>query len=159
MISRGRGERKKIGTLTALCSSPSTIDAEIHVHVARFASLTTLLSALLAAQAVGAQSADTTSHGDKTFLTKRDLGIAGIALGTTALLSIWDPDIAKASQDSQYQSQSTHDLALRISKVNETTLTLAGIATWGVARLVKSPDVSAIALHATEAATRARVTR
>ena len=92
------------------------------MHVARFASLTTLLSALLAAQAVGAQSADTTSHGDKTFLTKRDLGIAGIALGTTALLSIWDPDIAKASQDSQYQSQSTHDLALRISKVNETTL-------------------------------------
>jgi membrane-associated phospholipid phosphatase len=116
------------------------------VHFARLASL----AALLAAHNVGAQVADTTSHVDKTFLTKRDLAISGIALGATTLLSIWDPNIARASQDSQYQSQSTHDLALRISKVNETTLTIAGIATWGVARLVKSPDVADIALHATE---------
>ena len=56
----------------------------------------------------------------------------------------------KASQDSQYQEQSLHQLALNISKVNETTLTLAGIATWGIARLVKSPDVADVALHATE---------
>ena len=116
------------------------------MHVARFASLT----ALLVAQTVGAQVADTTSHGDKTFLTKRDLAISGVALGATVFLSIWDPNIAKASQDSQYQDASLHQLALNISKVNETTLTLAGIATWGVARLVKSPDVADVALHATE---------
>lgn len=116
------------------------------MHVARFASLT----ALLVAQTLGAQAADSTSHGDKTFLTTRDLGIAGVALGATALLSIWDPNIAKASQDSQFQDQSLHQLALNISKVNETTLTLAGIATWGIARLVKSPDVADVALHATE---------
>ena len=116
------------------------------MHVARFASLT----ALFVAQTVGAQVTDTTSHGDKTFLTKRDLAISGIALGATALLSIWDPNIAKASQDSQFQGNSLHRLALDISKVNETTLTLAGIATWGVARLVKSPDVADVALHATE---------
>ena len=127
------------------------------MHVARIASLTALLSALVAAQTLGAQTVDTTSHGSKTFLTKRDLGIAGVALGTTALLSIWDPNIAKASQDSQYQSASLHRLALNISKVNETTLTLAGIATWGVARLVKSPDVADVALHATESVVLASV--
>ena len=120
------------------------------MHVARIASLTALVAALIAAQALGAQAPDSTSHGDKTFLTKRDLGIAGVALGATAFLSIWDPNIAQASQDSQYQDASLHRLALNISKVNETTLTLAGIATWGVARLVKSPDVADVALHATE---------
>jgi membrane-associated phospholipid phosphatase len=127
-----------------------TTETEYSVHVARIASLTALLAALAAAQTLGAQVADSTSHGTKTFLTRRDLGIAGVALGATALLSVWDPDIAQASQDSQYQSASLQRLALRISKVNETTLTLAGIATWGVARLVKSPDVADIALHATE---------
>jgi len=120
------------------------------VHGARIASLTRLIAALVAAQALGAQAVDSTSHGDKTFLTRRDLGIAGAALGATAFLSIWDPDIAKASQDSGFQNTSLHRIALDISKVNETTLTLAGIATWGVARLVKSPDVSDVALHATE---------
>jgi len=120
------------------------------VHVARIASLTALVAALIAAQALGAQAPDSTSHGDKTFLTKRDLGIAGVALGATAFLSIWDPNIAQASQDSQFQNNSLHQFALNVSKVNETTLTIAGIATWGVARLVKSPDVADVALHATE---------
>jgi len=127
------------------------------VHVARIASLTALLTALLAAQTLGAQTVDSTAHGDKTFLTRRDLGIAGVALGATAFLSIWDPNIAKASQDSDFQNQSLHQLALDISKVNETTLTLAGIATWGVARLVKSPDVADVALHATESVVLASV--
>ena len=120
------------------------------MHVARIASLTALVAALIAAQALGAQAPDSTSHGDKTFLTKRDLGIAGVALGATAFLSIWDPNIAQASQDSQFQNNSLHQFALNVSKVNETTLTIAGIATWGVARLVKSPDVADVALHATE---------
>jgi membrane-associated phospholipid phosphatase len=127
------------------------------VRVARIASLTALLGGLIAAQALGAQAVDSTSRIDKTFLTKRDLGIAGVALGTTAFLSIWDPNIAQASQDSEFQHQSLHRLALNISKVNETTLTLAGIATWGVARLVKSPDVADVALHATESVVLASV--
>jgi membrane-associated phospholipid phosphatase len=127
------------------------------VHVARIASLTALLTALVAAQTLGAQTPDSTSRGDKTFLTKRDLGIAGVALGATAFLSIWDPNIARASQDSEFQNTSLHRLALDISKVNETTLTIAGIATWGVARLVKSPDVADVALHATESVVLASV--
>jgi membrane-associated phospholipid phosphatase len=105
---------------------------------------------LLVAPPAMAQRADSVSRGAKTFLTRRDLAISGVALGATALLSRWDPDIARASQEPRFQSSSLHGLALDISKVNETTLTIGGIVTWGVARLVKSPDVSDIALHATE---------
>ena len=106
---------------------------------------------LLSAREASAQEADTTSRGDKTFLTRRDLAISGIALGASALLSVWDDDIAVASQESRYQSSSMHDFALGVSKVNETTLTIAGIVTWGIARLTKSRTVADIALHSTEA--------
>ena len=107
-----------------------------------------LLSLVLAAP-VSAQGPDTTAH-DKTFLTRRDLAIGGIALGATALLSHWDTDIAKASQKSRYQSDNLHNLALKISKVNETSLTLGGIAVYGIARLSGQRTVTDVALHATE---------
>jgi membrane-associated phospholipid phosphatase len=106
---------------------------------------------LFVARTSSAQGTDTTSRGDKTFLTRRDLAFSGIALGATALLSTWDDDIARASQDSRYQSSSTHDFALAVSKVNETTLTIAGVVTWGIARLSKSKTVADVALHSTEA--------
>jgi membrane-associated phospholipid phosphatase len=118
----------------------------------RFRSFTLLviLATPLAPPAHAQGGADSAARHDKTFLTRRDLGVAAVGLGAAALLSHWDRDIARASQESRFQSNSMHDLALGISKVNETTLTLGGIATWGIARLVKSPDVADIALHATE---------
>jgi membrane-associated phospholipid phosphatase len=109
-----------------------------------------LFLVLLITRVASAQGRDSASRGDKTFLTRRDLAISGVALGATALLSRWDDEIARESQTSRFQGSSTHDIALGISKVNETTLTIGGIVTWGIARLVKSPDVSDIALHATE---------
>ena len=99
---------------------------------------------------LGAQSPDTTSRGDKTFLTQRDLAISGIAFGATALLSIWDDDIAIASQKPKWQDQSTTDFANRVSKVHETTLTVSGIVIYGIGRLTKSKATADIALHATE---------
>jgi len=105
---------------------------------------------LLLVRPLGAQSADTTSQGDKTFLTKRDLAISGIAFGATALLSLWDDDIAIASQKPKWQKQSTRDFANRVSKVQETTLTVSGIVIYGIGRLTKSKATADIALHATE---------
>ena len=58
-----------------------------------------LLALLFVGHSLGAQTSDTTSRGDKTFLTKRDLALSGLALGATALLSVWDPDISLASRD------------------------------------------------------------
>jgi membrane-associated phospholipid phosphatase len=105
---------------------------------------------VLLGQQAEAQRVDTTGV-NKTFLVREDLIPVGIAIGATALLSHYDPDIAKSSQSSRFQSSSMHKLALNISKVNETSLTIAGIATYGVARLAHSPLITDVALHSTEA--------
>jgi membrane-associated phospholipid phosphatase len=109
-----------------------------------------VLALLLLVPPLGAQSADTTSRGDKTFLTKRDLAIGGLALGASALLSVWDDDIAIASQKGNWQDSSTTSFARRVSKVHETTLTVSGIVIYGIGRLTKSKTTADIALHATE---------
>ena len=104
---------------------------------------------ILAAELAGAQVADTTRR-DKTFLTRRDLLVSGVALGATALLSRYDDDIALASQQPRFKGASLTRFALRVSKVNETTLTAAGILTYGIGRLTKARTVTDVALHATE---------
>jgi hypothetical protein len=115
-------------------------------HVTRI-----VLSLVFVAGSASAQGTDTTSGGDKTFLTRRDLITGGIALGATALLSIWDTDIAQASQRGWYQDSSTIRFANRVSKVQETTLTVGGLVVYGIGRLTKSRTTADIALHATEA--------
>ena len=121
-------------------------------HAARLA-----LALLLVAEAASAQSSDTTSRGDKTFLTRRDLVISGVALGATALLSVWDRDIAVASRESRYQDSSVINFANKASKVNETTLTVGGIVFYGIGRLTKSRTMADVALHATESVVLASV--
>jgi hypothetical protein len=110
--------------------------------------VTAALLILGVAHAAVAQG-DTSSH-DKTFLVRRDLGLAAVALGATALLSRWDTDIAQASQKPRYQSASLHKFALNVSKVNETSLTIGGLAVYGIARLTGQRTVTDVALHATE---------
>lgn len=109
-----------------------------------------VVGCLLATSVAHAQTVDTTSRGDKTFLTRRDLVTSGVVLGATALLSVWDTDIALASRESRYQDSSVINFANRASKVNETTLTAGGILLYGIGRLTKSETVADVALHATE---------
>ena len=110
----------------------------------------------LASQSVLGQAPDTTHH-DKTFLTRRDLVISGLAAGATALLSRYDDDVALASRQDRYQSSSLTSFAQKVSKVNETTLTAAGIIFYGVGRLTKAPTLTDVALHATESVVLASV--
>lgn len=93
-----------------------------------------------------AQPADSS----RSFLNRRDFVVAGAVLGAAGVLSVFDDDIALASQRGRWQDSSVRRFATRTSKVNETTLTLAGIATYGIARLTKARTVQDIALHATE---------
>ena len=116
-----------------------------------------VLALLLVGHSLDAQTSDTTSRGDKTFLTKRDLAISGLALGATALLSVWDPDIALASREKRYQDSSVIRFANHASRVNETTLTIGGIVVYGIGRLTKSNTTADIALHATESVVLASV--
>lgn len=116
-----------------------------------FAAAALVCASLALASSAIAQVRDTVIVHDKTFLTRRDALIAGVATGATLLLSRYDNDIALASQESRYQDSSLHKIALRISKVNETTLTAAGILTYGIARWARATTVEDVALHATEA--------
>jgi membrane-associated phospholipid phosphatase len=113
-----------------------------------------LLLCLLPLAGRTAEAQDSTS---RTFLTRNDLLYSALGLGGTILLSHYDTDIARASQESRFQSPSLHNLALDISHVNETTLTIAGIATYGVTRLLHAQTATDIALHATESVVLASV--
>ena len=112
---------------------------------------------LVTSQVASGQGPDTLAH-DKTFLTRRDLAVSAIALGATGLLSHWDTDIARASQGSRFQDSSLHSLALKISKVNETSLTVAGIVTYGIFRATGQRTLTDVALHTTEAVVLASLT-
>ena len=106
---------------------------------------------------LGAAQVSDTLHRDKTFLTRRDLLTSGIALGATALLSRYDDDIALASQQPRYRTASFTRFSQNVSKVNETTLTVAGILGYGIGRLTKSHTLTDIALHTTESVVLASV--
>ena len=124
---------------------------------------TLVLSLALLGPSAGAQRVDT-SGVSKTFLNRRDLAMTGAALVATGALSYFDPAIARASQRSRRKDPVTgKDLdglttfSTKVSKVNETTLTAAGIVTYGTARLFHSPMVTDVALHATESVVLASV--
>ncbi|HEY2064922.1 MAG TPA: phosphatase PAP2 family protein [Gemmatimonadaceae bacterium] len=117
----------------------------------RVSAAVTLL-VVLASPIVRSSRAQVAKEPDKTFLTRGDLAIGAVALGATALVSIFDDDIGIASQrpGSTWQRQGLLRFATNVSKVNETTLTAAGILTYGIARLSGSRTVTDIALHTTE---------
>ena len=120
-----------------------------------------LLPALALAQAVPTAAsqvrADTVAH-DKTFLTRRDLIVLGVGAAATGVLSIFDDDIAVASQQSRFQSKSLHDFSLNVSKAQETTLTVASILTYGIGRLTKQRTVADVGLHSAESVILASLT-
>jgi membrane-associated phospholipid phosphatase len=96
-----------------------------------------------------AQAADTVQH-DKTFLTRRDFLVLGASAVATGVLSIFDDDIAVASQQHRFQSQGLHDFSLNVSKAQETTLTVASILTYGIGRLSKQRTIADVGLHSAE---------
>jgi len=105
---------------------------------------------LLAAHAARAQAAD--SIGSKTLLTRSDAFVASAFLAATAGLSAFDPRIARFFEDTSLRHVR---LGRRLDKIfthiNETTLTVGGLVTYGVARLARAPTAADVALHTTEA--------
>ena len=88
----------------------------------------------------------------KTLFTRRDAVVAGGALAAAVAISHFDPRIASFFSDTslahvregqRFDNVFTH--------INETTLTLAGIAAYGAGRLSRSPALTDIAFHTTEA--------
>ncbi|MEP7000729.1 MAG: phosphatase PAP2 family protein [bacterium] len=120
-------------------------------------------SLALLSQHAAAQRIDTTGV-NKTFFTRRDLVYAGAAAAAAGALSVFDPQIARASQRGRrFDPVTRADLdglskfSRGVSHVNETTLTIGGIVIYGAGRLFSSPLVSDVALHATESVVLASV--
>jgi membrane-associated phospholipid phosphatase len=117
-----------------------------------------LLAALLTRPVwVAAQSTDSSP---KTFYRASDLAWAGaFTLGSVAL-SRFDPAVAKYFQEPAHQTDPRMRRPANIfTHLQETTLTLGGLATYGVARLVHAGrDVQEIGLHTAEAVAAASLT-
>jgi hypothetical protein len=92
-------------------------------------------------------------HGDttKTFFTRRDLAVTGVALVGTAVVTRFDKRIAHYTQTASVQgSSSRHRLVNDLTHVNETTLTAAAIVGYGIGRLAGSSMIADVSLHTAE---------
>lgn len=101
---------------------------------------------MLAPSMTLAQSADSATH--KTFFVPRDGAIGAAFLAASIGLSAFDSRIAHFFQDTSL----THVRAGRVvdgafSRVNETTLTVGGLAVYAIARATKQQTVADIAFH------------
>lgn len=106
-----------------------------------------ILVALLLARPLTAQS-DTVS---KTLFTGRDGRIALGFLVASAGISHFDPKISQWFSDTTLSHvRAGRRLDKYFTHINETTLTLGGIAAYGVGRLTKSQAMTDIAFHTTE---------
>jgi membrane-associated phospholipid phosphatase len=88
----------------------------------------------------------------KTFFVKRDIIATGIAIAGTAAVSGVDLRIARWARSGGVQGDSSrHQLVDDLTRVNETPLTLAALATYGVGRLAGSTTMADVGLHTLEA--------
>jgi membrane-associated phospholipid phosphatase len=88
----------------------------------------------------------------KTFFVKRDLAYAAVALAASAGVSHFDRRIAHWSQSSGVQGDSSRtELVESLTRINETPLTIAAFATWGIGRLAGSATTADVGLHTFEA--------
>ena len=102
---------------------------------------------------LSAQGADSVrTGGDRRFVRPRDLTVLGVGFVATAALSLADTRIARWDQSAGIQGSASRRRGIeRITKVNETTLTIAGIAAYGVGRLSHSAGLTDVAKHTTQA--------
>ena len=124
-----------------------------------------LVPSLLAAQTVAAAPDDRTTYSaitdsdttvgrpsQKTFFVKRDLVTSGVALAASAAVSAFDLRIARWARSTGVQGDSSRrDVVEQLTRVNETPLTLAALATYGVGRIAGLQTTADVGLHTLEA--------
>lgn len=85
------------------------------------------------------------------FFTAHDAEVLGAGLIVSAALSPFDVRIARWVQSTSVQgSKQRNDFARHVTKINETTLTLAGLVVYGTGRLTNQRAMADIGLHTTE---------
>jgi membrane-associated phospholipid phosphatase len=97
--------------------------------------------------------ADSAKHQpQKTFFVKRDLVASGIAFAASVGVSAFDLRIANWARSEGVQGDSTrYDRVSTATRVNETPLTIAAFATYGIGRLAHSETTADVGLHTFEA--------
>src|SRR3954467_878933 len=118
--------------------------------------MTALIAVMIASNALRAASAQ---GGSQTFFRSTDVAWTAAFTLASYGLSRFDPAIAKYFQEpSRPRDRPLGNLAQGFTHLQETTLTIGGIATYGIARLAKAPTVETVALHATEGIVAASLT-
>ena len=113
----------------------------------------------LALVLIGGFLHDASAQRADTFFRSSDVAWAGAFSLASYGLSRFDPKIARFfQQPDQQQSPTARRIANGFTNIQETTLTITGIVTYGVARLAKARNVEEVALHASEAIVAASLT-
>ncbi len=103
----------------------------------------------LAAPLAHAQDVD--SAKPKTFFRARDGKIAAGFLGATAALSIFDVRLEHFFQDTMHlHVREGEKLDKIFTHINETTLTVGGLATYAIGRLTRNGTVADVGFHVAE---------
>ena len=99
-----------------------------------------------------AQRVDSTqASGDRRFLRPTEFAVLGLGLAASGALSLADVRIAHWDQSSGVQGGSGRKRFFNdVTKVNETTITLAGLAAYGIGRVTHANALTDIAKHTTE---------
>lgn len=106
-----------------------------------------LVAPCLAAPAGAQQTSD--SPTEKTFFTRRDAIAGAGALALAAGVAMFDRRIERSFEDTTHSHVRVgRRLDGYFTHINETTLTIGGLATYGAARLLHAPAVADIAFHA-----------
>jgi membrane-associated phospholipid phosphatase len=117
---------------------------------------TVVAGSLLFARAAMAQSDSSTQ---KTFFVGRDAAWAGAFLAASAGLSVFDARIAKYFQDTtKYHVREGRRLDGAFTHINETTLTVGGLALYGIGKLAHAETMADIAFHTAESVAAASLT-
>jgi len=99
-----------------------------------------------------AQGAAPVAPHHEPFVTKRDFAVAGAFFAASALLSLADKEIYRAFQDSGVQeSEFLRHRVREFNYLQETYLTIGGLATYGIGRLTGNRTTADIGFHVAEA--------
>ena len=135
------GMRRGIGALVTSLLAPSLLAAQ------------TVAAGYDGIATVAISRTDTLDRtAQKTFFVRRDLVTSGVALAASAAVSAFDLRIAHWARSSGVQGDSSRrDVVEQLTRVNETPIMLAALATYGVGRVAGMHTTADVGLHTFEA--------
>jgi membrane-associated phospholipid phosphatase len=137
------GVRRSVGALFASLLAPSLLAAQAVVVGG---------SGEIPSPAITPTDTARARPPQKTFFITRDLVTSGVALAASAAVSAFDLRIAHWARTPGVQGDSSRrDLVEQLTRLNETPIMLAALATYGVGRIGGMHTTADVGLHTLEA--------